>query len=90
MFSLPIFIVGGLALSVFITWLFLNARHSILIAGVIPHTIANAWGEAIGPMTWINESVLVRGACVLVWLVGMRVVASTTQQKPTKERLSLP
>ena len=88
--SLPIFIVGGLALSVFITWLFQNARHSILIAGIIPHTIANAWGEAIGPMTWINASVLVCGAGFLFWLVGMRDVSATTEQKLTNEKASLP
>ena len=49
--SLPIFIIGGIAFTVFITWLSLNARHSILIAGIIPHTIDNAWEDAIGPMT---------------------------------------
>ena len=79
--SLPIFVVGGLALSVLITWLFLNARHSILIAGIIPHAFANAWGEAIGPMTWINAGVLVAGAVLLVWLVGMRDVAAPRQSR---------
>lgn len=72
--SLPIFVFGRLALSVSITWLFLNARHSILIAAIIPHTIANAWGEAIGPMTWINAGVSVGGALLLVWLVGQQEV----------------
>jgi membrane protease YdiL (CAAX protease family) len=70
--SFPIFVFGGVALSVFLTWLFLNARQSILISGVIPHAIANAWGDAIGPMTWINAGVLVAGAVLLVWLGGLR------------------
>jgi uncharacterized protein len=82
--SLPIFVVGGLALSVFNTWLFLNARHSILIAGIIPHTIANAWGEAIGPMTWINAGVLTGGAVLLIWLIGLRDVAPATGQTNRK------
>ena len=70
--SFPIFAVGGIALSVFITWLFLNARQSILIAGIIPHAIANAWGDAFGPMTWINAGVLAAGAFFLVRLAGLR------------------
>ena len=70
--SFPIFVFGGVALSVFLTWLFLNARQSILISGVIPHAIANAWGDAIGPMTWINAGVLVAGAVLLVWFGGLR------------------
>jgi uncharacterized protein len=74
--SLPIFMIGGMAFNVFITWLFLNARHSILIAGIIPHAIANAWGDAMGPMTWINAGVLVVGAALLVWLVGLRDIAT--------------
>jgi uncharacterized protein len=74
--SLPIFMIGGMAFNVFITWLFLNARHSILIAGIIPHAIANAWGDAMGPMTWINAGVLVAGAVLLVWLVGLRDISN--------------
>jgi membrane protease YdiL (CAAX protease family) len=70
--SFPIFAVGGIALNVFLTWLFLNARQSILIAGIIPHALANAWGDAMGPMTWINAGVLMAGAVLLVWLVGLR------------------
>ncbi len=76
--SLPIFMLGGMAFTVFITWLFLNARHSILIAGIIPHAIANAWGDAMGPMTWINAGVLVVGAVLLVWLVGLRDISAPT------------
>jgi uncharacterized protein len=81
--SLPIFMIGGMAFNVFITWLFLNARHSILIAGIIPHAIANAWGDAMGPMTWINAGVLVGGAVLLVWLVGLREVGGA--KNPQKE-----
>jgi uncharacterized protein len=70
--SIPIFVVGGIAFNVFITWIFLNARQSILIAGIIPHALANAWGDAFGPMTWINTGVLVAGAFLLVYFIGMR------------------
>jgi uncharacterized protein len=70
--SFPIFVIGGIAFNVFTTWLFLNARQSVLIAGIIPHTIANAWGDAFGQMTWVNVVVLVAGAFVLVRFVGMR------------------
>lgn len=76
--SFPIFAVGGIALSVFITWLFLNARHSIVIAGIIPHTLANAWGDAFGPMTWINAGVLAAGAYFLVRLVGLHELTGSS------------
>ena len=76
--SFPIFVVGGTALSVFITWLFVNARQSILIAGIIPHAIANAWGDATGPMTWINAAVLVAGAILLLIATGPRLGGAPT------------
>ena len=83
--SIPIFVIGGIAFNVFITWIFLNARQSILIAGIIPHTIANAWGDAFGPMTWINAGVLVAGVFLLVRLVGMRDLSASvaTETKTT-------
>jgi uncharacterized protein len=68
--ALPVFIIAGIALSVFVTWLFVNAKQSILIAGVLPHAIANAYGAATGSMTWINAVVLVAGAIVLVIVLG--------------------
>ena len=85
--SLPIFMIGGMAFTVFITWLFLNARQSILIAGIIPHAIANAWGDAMGPMTWINAGVLVAGAVLLVWLAGLRDI-SAPSDADGRERVS--
>lgn len=68
--SFPIFVVGGIAFSVFVTWLFVNARQSILISGIIPHAIANAYGDATGAMTWINAAVLAVGALLLVTVRG--------------------
>jgi uncharacterized protein len=81
--SFPIFAIGGIAFNVFTTWLFLNARQSILIAGIIPHTLANAWGDAFGPMTWINAGVLVAGAFLLVRLVGLRDLSAPS---PTEHK----
>jgi uncharacterized protein len=85
--SLLIFVLSGVSLNVFITWLFLNARHSILIAGIIPHAIANAWAESMGSITWINAGVLVCGAVLLVWLVGMRDI-SAPNDTDGRERVS--
>jgi len=68
--ALPVFVIAGIALSVSVTWLFVNAKQSILIAGVIPHAVVNAYGAATGAMTWINAVVLVGGAIVLVVVLG--------------------
>ena len=68
--ALPVFAIAGVALSMFVTWLFVNANRSILIAGVIPHAIVNAYGAATGAMTWINAAVLVAGALLLVAILG--------------------
>ena len=67
---LSMFMVGGLALSVFVTWLFVNARGGILIAGIIPHAVVNAYGDATGAMTWVQVGVLVAGAVLLVGVLG--------------------
>lgn len=68
--ALPVFALAGVALSVFVTWLFVNANQSILIAGVLPHAIANAYGNATGSMTWVNAVVLVAGAILLAAMLG--------------------
>jgi uncharacterized protein len=75
--SFPIFAVGGVAFNVFITWIFVNARQSILIAGILPHALANAWGDAFGSMTWINAGVLVAAAFLLVQLIGLRDLSAS-------------
>lgn len=38
--------------------------------------IANAHGNANGPMTWINAAVLVAGALILVAVLGPRLGAA--------------
>ncbi len=68
--ALPVFAVAGVALSMFVTWLFVNANQSILVAGILPHAIVNAYGTATGAMTWINALVLVAGAVLLVAVLG--------------------
>ena len=74
--ALPVFMIAGLALSVYVTWLFVNANQSILIAGILPHAFANAYGTATGAMTWINAVVLVAGALLLVVVLGPRLSAA--------------
>ena len=68
--ALPVFAIAGIALSMFVTWLFVNANQSILVAGILPHAIVNAYGTATGAMTWINAVVLVTGAVLLVAVLG--------------------
>jgi membrane protease YdiL (CAAX protease family) len=67
---LPLFMVGGTALSVYVTWLFVNARQSILIGGIIPHAIVNAYGDATGAMSWVQVAVMIVGAILLVAVLG--------------------
>ena len=74
---IPIFFVGGIALSVYVTWLFVNARQSVLIAGIIPHAIVNAYGEATGDMSWVQVLVMVAGAILLVAILGRHLKMRT-------------
>jgi len=67
---ISMFMIGGIALSVFVTWLFVNARGGILIAGIIPHAVVNAYGDATGAMTWVQVGVLVVAAVILVGVLG--------------------
>jgi len=78
--ALPVFMIAGLALSVYVTWLFVNANQSILIAGILPHAIVNAYGTATGAMTWINAVVLVAGALLLVVVLGPRLSTQRNTQ----------
>lgn len=74
---IPIFFVGGIALSVYVTWLFVNARQSVLVAGIIPHAIVNAYGEATGDMSWVQVLVMVAGAILLVAVLGRHLTRQT-------------
>ena len=67
---ISMFMVGGMALSVFVTWLFVNARGGIFIAGIVPHAVVNAYGDATGAMSWVQVGVLVAAAVLLVALLG--------------------
>jgi len=64
---LPVFMISGMALTVFITWIFVNARGSILVAGIIPHAAANT---VPGEMDWIHSAVLVGSAIALIIITG--------------------
>ena len=72
--AFPLFVVAGIALSVVVTWLFVNARQSVLVAGIIPHAFANAYSTADGGMQWTDGIALITLACVLVALNGRGLV----------------
>ena len=78
--ALPVFMIAGVALSVYVTCLFVNANQSVLVAGILPHAIVNAYGTATGAMTWINAVVLVAGALLLVVVLGPRLSAARQTQ----------
>ena len=67
----------------YVTWLFVNARRSVLVAGIVPHAIVNAYGEATGAMTWVNAGVLTAGAVVLVAVLGRRLGGAPPQNADT-------
>ena len=69
---MAVFIASGVALSVFMTWLFVNARQSVLISGVIPHAIANAHGQSSDAFMgdWIHAAVMSVGALLLALVFG--------------------
>lgn len=68
--AFPVFMVGGVMLSVFVTWVFVNARQSVLIAGIAPHAVINACGGAFETMTWTHTAALVAGAAVVLLMFG--------------------
>lgn len=68
--ELPIFLISGVALSVFMTWIYVNTRGSILVAGIVPHAIVNAFGGQMPSMTPIPCLVLVVAAALLVVIAG--------------------
>ncbi|MCC5888819.1 MAG: CPBP family intramembrane metalloprotease [Gammaproteobacteria bacterium] len=80
--AIPIFFVAGIALSVYVTWLFVNTRQSILIAGIIPHAIVNAYGEATGDMTWVQALVMVAGAALLLAILGRHLKGGQRRSWP--------
>lgn len=73
--SFGVFFAGGIALSVFMTWIYVHTRASILLAGVVFHTVVNACG-ALGQMTPAQGAVLAIAALLLIAITG-RTLAST-------------
>jgi membrane protease YdiL (CAAX protease family) len=67
--SFGVFFFGGIALSVFMTWIYVHARGSILLSGVVFHTIVNACG-ALGAMTPVQGGVLVLAALLVIFITG--------------------
>jgi len=76
--SFGIFFFGGVALSVFMTWINVHTRGSILLAGVVFHTVVNACG-ALGPMTPVQGAVLV-GAAILQILLSGKTLGATQER----------
>lgn len=53
-FAFAPFVLQVMAFSVFMAWLFVNARGSVLWAGVVPHELFNVVGHAgIHPVGWV-------------------------------------
>jgi len=80
--QLPVFAVGGRALAAFITRIFLIARSSALVAGLIVHGMADAWGNALGPKALLATSMLVASAFLLVRSFGLRGFAPLVISSP--------
>lgn len=52
--SIPPFVLQVMAFSVFMTWIFVNARGSVLWAGIVPHMMINVTPHAgIRPVGWV-------------------------------------
>lgn len=68
--ALPVFILCGISLSVLMTWIHLHTNGSILLAGVLPHLVANAMPAAISGYSWVQAGVLAGAAGLLVVAAG--------------------
>jgi hypothetical protein len=44
--SFGLFLVSAVAMTVFMTWIYLHANGNFLIAGFLPHLVANFLGDA--------------------------------------------
>lgn len=78
--AFPAFMLSGVALSVFVTWIFVNARQSVLVAGIVTHGVVNAYHTAMGGITWVHASVLMTAAIVLVLVTGSRLTSKRDAQ----------
>lgn len=75
--SFGIFFFGGIALSVFMTWIYVHTRSSILLSGVVFHTMVNACG-ARGAMTPVQGGVLVVSALLVILFAGKNLGCHST------------
>jgi hypothetical protein len=65
------YIITGTMFSVLITWVFVNVRQSVWIAGIVPHMMANASSSAdIYHIGWQSSVMLTTVAVILVWTFG--------------------
>jgi len=65
--NLPVFIAQVTAYSVFMTWIFVNARGSVLWAGIVPHMLFNAAPRA---GLHLESWVIIAAAAVVLGLAG--------------------
>jgi membrane protease YdiL (CAAX protease family) len=59
------FLVSGVAISVFMTWIYNRTRGSVLVAGIIPHLVANAT-TGVARFTWTEALVAALAALAVI------------------------
>lgn len=68
--AFPVFLLTVICLSVFMTWIYVHTRGSILVAGVLPHVMANAAPASLSDYSWGEAALMVAGVVLLVALTG--------------------
>lgn len=84
-FAIAPFVVQVTAFSVFMTWVFVNARGSVLWAGVIPHMLFNAVSHAgIRPVGWVFT-----GVAVVILMLGGKHLTGLGRPRKTLPQSSV-
>ncbi len=73
----PLFVLGELALSVVMAWIFNNTRESLLLAGFLFHNADNFWGVALTTNATAASALSGENASVnmTLWLISVTLYA---------------
>lgn len=87
--SYPAFFVSGVCISIFMTWIYNKTRGSILLAGVIPHAVANAPDARLLDYTPLQAIVFAIAGALLILVVGPKLGRTEESVGPASDDRAL-